>query len=250
MCRVRSRLQYIVVEYVDNDKPIIYVGDGGTRSIIVWNVQANEGYRVKLPRSSSTTCADSAAEDVFYLALIESANNFNYVYFTYLSSADMFKVRTKDLRKRVRPGRGAIVNVGRKPRKMVVLGSAYGSLMYFRVKGQNHLYSWDTKEGFLEENVMLVKYNVHVRAFSRIRITVIIIVQRSARVKNGKRDVQVKKSVDCRTITHVDVDNDGVLWELESNIEDFVTDAVGCYGASVILAPVFGRPVPLRADRK
>jgi len=39
---------------------------------------------------------------------------------------------------------------------MVVLGAAYGSVMYFRIKGTNHLYSWDTKESFLEENMKMV----------------------------------------------------------------------------------------------
>lgn len=153
ICRVRSRLQYLVVEYISNDKPIIYVGDGGTRSIIVWNVQANEGYRVKLPRSSTTSCTDSKLEDVFYLVLIENSN-INYIYFTYLSSSDLFKVRTSDLRKKINPK--CIVDVGRKPCKMILLGSAYGTVIYYRIKGLNHLYSWDTKESLLEENMMLV----------------------------------------------------------------------------------------------
>lgn len=145
----------MVVEYdnVNNDKPIIYVGDGGTRSIIVWNVQVNEGYRVKLPYSATTTCTDFSTEDVFYLVLIENFSS-NYLYFTYLSSTDMFKVRTKDLQKRINPK--CIIDVGRKPCKMVVLGAAYGSVMYFRIKGMNHLYSWDTKESFLEENMKVV----------------------------------------------------------------------------------------------
>lgn len=153
ICRVRSRLQYLVVEYISSDKPIIYIGDGGTRSIIVWNVQTNEGYRVKLPRSSTTSCTDSTMEDVFYLVLIENSN-VNYIYFTYLSSSDLFKVRTRDLRKKINPK--CVVDVGRKPCKMILLGSAYGTVVYFRIKGLNHLYSWDTKESLLEENMMLV----------------------------------------------------------------------------------------------
>lgn len=147
----------MTVEYVNNDKPIIYIGDGGTRSIIVWNVQANEGYKVKLPPSSVATCTDPSKEDVFYIFLIEHSNSSNnYIYFTYLSSTDMFKIRTNNLRKRINPK--CIVDVGRKPVKMVILGSAYGSVMYFRIKGSNNLYSWDTKYSLLEENLMLVNY--------------------------------------------------------------------------------------------
>lgn len=58
----------------------------------------------------------------------------------------------------------------------------------------------------------------------------------------------MKQSIDCRTITHIDVNNDGVLWELESNIEDFVDGTVGCYGASTILTPVFAQPKRICLD--
>lgn len=93
---------------------------------------------------------------------------------------------------------------------MVLLGVGYGSILYFRIKGQNHLFSWDTKQSFLEENFMMVR-----------------------------------KSKDCRTITHVDVDSQGILWVLESNIQDFIMNQVGCYGPSMILTPVFETPVPI-----
>lgn len=73
----------------------------------------------------------------------------------------MFKIRTKHLRKRIKPK--CIVDVGRKPVKMVILGSAYGSVMYFRIKGLNNLYSWDTKDSLLEENMMLVKYYTYLK---------------------------------------------------------------------------------------
>lgn len=96
---------------------------------------------------------------------------------------------------------------------MVFLGVGYGSVLYFRIKGQNHLYSWDTKQSFLEENFMVVR-----------------------------------KSRDCRLITHVDVDSEGVLWVLESNIQDFIVDHVGCYGPSIMLTPVFENPVPVMND--
>lgn len=66
----------------------------------------------------------------------------------------MFKVHTRDLRSRIDPR--CVVNIGRKPSEMVLLGSGYGSIIYFRIKGLNHLYSWDTNDGFLEENIMLV----------------------------------------------------------------------------------------------
>lgn len=96
---------------------------------------------------------------------------------------------------------------------MVFLGVGYGSILYFRVKGENHLYGWDTKQSFLEENFKIVR-----------------------------------KSKDCRKITHVDVDNDGVLWVLESNIQDFIAGQVGCYGPSMLLSPVFETPASVTND--
>lgn len=66
----------------------------------------------------------------------------------------MYRVHTRDLRRRINPS--CVVNIGRKPCKMLILGSGYGSIIYFRIKGLNHLYSWDTNDDFLEENIMLV----------------------------------------------------------------------------------------------
>lgn len=34
------------------------------------------------------------------------------------------------------------------------VGVGYGSVLYFRIKGQNDLYSWDTKHSCLGENFM------------------------------------------------------------------------------------------------
>jgi len=94
---------------------------------------------------------------------------------------------------------------------MVFVGVGYGSILYFRLQGQKNLYSWDTKLALLEENINMVR-----------------------------------KSRDCRVITHVDVDNDGTLWILESNIQDFISNQLGCYGPSILLTPVQDVPVPMK----
>lgn len=119
----------------------------------MWNVRAKEGYRVKLPRCSTVTSSWSDEEDHFFLVLIENQKS-NYIYYTYFSNNNMFKIYTRDLRKRINPK--CVVNIGRKPCKMVVLGSGYRSIIFFRITGLNNLYSWDTNDGFLEENMMLV----------------------------------------------------------------------------------------------
>lgn len=106
----QSRLQHLVVEYVSDTSTILYVSDGGMRSIIVWNVQSNEGYRVKLTNIVSHGCIDNLREDVFYMALVEQ-DTFNYIYFSYMSSPDLFRVKTRDLRKRLNPK--CFVNMGK-----------------------------------------------------------------------------------------------------------------------------------------
>ncbi|XP_050529171.1 uncharacterized protein LOC126898822 [Daktulosphaira vitifoliae] len=206
-CLSRSRLQYIVVEYLKESTTVLYIGDGGTRSIIVWYVESNEGYRIKLPHIVIQGCSELPHEDVFYIALIELCTG-NYLYFSYLSSSDLYRVRTKDLRRQMNPR--CIVNIGKKPCKMVFLGVGYETVLYFRIRGQNHLYSWDSRLSFLEENFMVVR-----------------------------------KSKDCRAITHVDVDNVGTLWVLESNIQDYLMGHVGCYGPNMMLGPVLGDPIPV-----
>lgn len=96
---------------------------------------------------------------------------------------------------------------------MVFVGVGYGSVLYFRLRDRKHLYVWDTKLDLLVENIMLVR-----------------------------------TSKDCRTITHVDVDNEGTLWALESNIEDFISDRTGCFGPSMLLSSVRDVPVPITND--
>lgn len=98
------------MEHVKEKTTILYAGDGGTRSIVVWNVQSNEGFRVKLPHSTVQGCAEDPQDDVFYMALVEQELG-NYIYFSYLSNQDIFRARTRDLRKRINPK--CIVNMGK-----------------------------------------------------------------------------------------------------------------------------------------
>lgn len=86
---------------------------------------------------------------------------------------------------------------------MVFLGVGYGSILYFRFRGENQLLCWDTTMSFLEENFKVVR-----------------------------------KNKDCRSVTHVDIDDDGILWVLESNIQDFIAEHVGSYGPSMMLTPI------------
>lgn len=91
---------------------VLYVGDGGTRSIIVWDVRKNVGNRVKLPHSIVESCTVDWHEDVFHVSLVEHDVG-NYVYFTYLSGQAVFRIRTKNLRNRKFISTKCIVNIGK-----------------------------------------------------------------------------------------------------------------------------------------
>lgn len=93
-----------------NAKIVLYIGDSGTRSIIVWNVEDNEGSRIKLPHTVVQGCMENSKDEIIYIALIELQTG-NYIYYTYLCSQNMFRTKLKDLRKRMSPG--CIVNLGK-----------------------------------------------------------------------------------------------------------------------------------------
>lgn len=57
--------------------------------------------------------------------------------------------------------------------------------------------------------------------------------------------MMARESKDCRIITHVNFDCGGVMWILESNIQDFVIDDVGCFGPSIMLMPVHDTPIAI-----
>lgn len=93
---------------------------------------------------------------------------------------------------------------------MAFIGVGYGTVLYFRIVGQNNMYSWDTKCQFVKQNFMVVL-----------------------------------KTKDSRMITHMDIDNEGVLWVMDSDIQDFMKDRVGLLGPNIILMPVTEDPAPI-----
>lgn len=108
----RSRYHYLAVEQVNGNETMLYVGDGSARSIYVWDVRKNIGSRVRLPRSIVQECKEDPREDVFHIALMEYDAG-NHIYFTYTSSQEVFRIKTKNLRNRKHINLKYIVNVGK-----------------------------------------------------------------------------------------------------------------------------------------
>ncbi|KAK5640865.1 hypothetical protein RI129_009412 [Pyrocoelia pectoralis] len=148
-----SRLQYVVCEYPrgNHEKPVIYISDAATRSILVYDVIANRGYRVVLPQVITNGCH---RRDILYMALVRKGCGNNYIIFTYLGAKRMFSIRTDHLR--TGSAHGRIVDLGLKPNNLVVLGTDTGSAIFFRYEGKPELYRWDANTCFKQENFLIV----------------------------------------------------------------------------------------------
>lgn len=125
-----SRLQYLAVDYAEDGQMYVYVSDAAAKSIIVYNVTADRGYRVVLP---SAVTAGVERRDVLYLVLVKKSCGTAVLYFTYLGSNKLFAIKAVNLRKGYT--NGAVVDVGPKQDKIVLLGTDNGYAIFFRVKG-------------------------------------------------------------------------------------------------------------------
>lgn len=157
-------------------------------------------YRVLLP---AAVAAGSSQNDVLYTSLIRKADGTSILYFTYLGSARMFSVKAQHLRKGL--GSGSVVDVGPKPngQPIVILGTDNASSMFLRYKGLNEIYLWNTDTNFKAANFL-----------------------------------EVQKGGECRLSTQVFPGEKRFMWTIESNFHDYVSNTVGCNGASVVIHPV------------
>ncbi|EFA08292.1 Protein yellow-like Protein [Tribolium castaneum] len=132
-----SRLQYIAVEYAPDGRPYAYVSDAATRSILVFDVAGNRGYRVVLPKA----VVGNGKRDVLYIALIQKGCGNNFIIFSYLSSPKVFSIRTDYLRAGCTAGK--ITDSGSKDGKIIILGTDLGTAVFFRYEGKPEVYRWD-----------------------------------------------------------------------------------------------------------
>ncbi|KAH8349947.1 hypothetical protein KR084_010052 [Drosophila pseudotakahashii] len=192
-----SRLQFIVVDYSKDNKPFVYVADAGARSILVYDITGNKSYRIVLPKATAPT------SDVLYVALTSKPDGTSTLFFSYLSSPRLYSIKGEYLR--VGQGAGSIIDVGPKPygKQAVLLGADGGTSLFFRYKGENDIYLWDSETCFKAANLQ-----------------------------------EVQRGGDCRLSTQVLPGHKRFMWALESNFHDFISDRTGCNGASIVLHPV------------
>jgi len=111
-CKAPSRYEYLLVERAKSHKTMLYVADGVTRSIVVWNVEDNVGSCIRLPHSVVQGCTKNPHDDVLHVVLVEHETK-NYVYFTFMSSQYVFRIWMTNLRNRKHTNPKYIVNFGK-----------------------------------------------------------------------------------------------------------------------------------------
>lgn len=130
---ISSRLQYMAVDYASDGQVYVYVSDAATRAIIVYNVTADSGYRVVLPRAVTSGAQN---RDALYLALVRKSCGSHILYFTYLGSNRVFAIKATNLR--AGNANGSIVEIAQKKNKIVFLGTDNGAAIFFRIKGEEN----------------------------------------------------------------------------------------------------------------
>lgn len=184
-----SRLQYVAVEYAPDGQAFAYVTDAATRSILIFDIYAAKGMRVVLPQQF---LADVPKKDVLYAALVTKGCGNTFLIFTYLSSINLYAIRTDYLRTGSADTR--IINVGPKSKKIVILGTDLGSALFFRYDGEQAIYRWDSNTPFDKSNFL-----------------------------------KIYTSPACLKSTHVFADLKRFrMRSLESNFPDFLQGTVGC----------------------
>ncbi|BET00512.1 Major royal jelly protein [Nesidiocoris tenuis] len=146
-----SRLQFIISDYSSKGSPYVYVTDAGTKKLIVWDVDANEGTAVPLPENCGT---EFTPRDVLYAVLVRKSKGNNKIYFTYRSGESMWSIETKYLQEERSMDKAEIV--AEKPAKMIILGTDDWNCIYFRYENNPDIYKWDSDARFMKEEFTLV----------------------------------------------------------------------------------------------
>lgn len=194
-----SRLQYLLVDYLSDGRAFAFITDAGMGAILVYDVMEEKGFRVVLPPIVSE---DTPAKDVLYVALLRKPEG-NVVLFTYLSSSKLFSMNEEHLING--QAVGTVVEIGTKPKPVVILGTDNGASVLFRYKGESDIYIWNSDTTFDETNFILVQ-----------------------------------KGNDCRLSTQVVPGFRKLMWSIESNFHDYVADTTGVMGPSMVVHPLVG----------
>ncbi|CAG9773979.1 unnamed protein product [Ceutorhynchus assimilis] len=148
-----SRLQYLVVDYNANGKPILLISDASLCSILVFDVAEGKGYRLVLPKAVA-----NCKRDVLYLCLMQKTSGSKFLIVTYLSGSRVFSINLEDIRRG--SAAGNIQDLGPKERKIVPVSTDGATRLFYRHEGESDIYKWDAdSELFCEGNLVYKEDN-------------------------------------------------------------------------------------------
>ncbi|XP_022205647.1 major royal jelly protein 3 isoform X2 [Nilaparvata lugens] len=186
-----SRLQYLVVDFSADGNCFLYISDAAAKAIIVYDLAADKGFRVVLPKIVTAGC--NSKRDVLYLALARKCDGSSSLYFTYLSGQRMFSIDTQYLQ--CGDPQAKVDDCGPKPGRLIILGTDNGAAIFFRYEGLGDVYRWDANTCFHSNNFVAVH----------------------------------RTCESCLLATHVAADyRRDQMRLLESNFPDFLKGCVGC----------------------
>lgn len=147
-----SRLQYVIADYRPHDsRAFIYVTDAANNAILVYDVSSGHGYRLALPEDIT---GSKRMRDTLQPALIQLPDGASGLVFSYLGSDKMYSLRSDHLQNGCYNGK--IEELGKKPDRMIILGTDNGSNMFFRYEGKPAIYKWDALTTFCSENFLTI----------------------------------------------------------------------------------------------
>ncbi|VVC45641.1 Six-bladed beta-propeller, TolB-like,Major royal jelly protein/protein yellow [Cinara cedri] len=222
-----SVLQSILVDQSTGAGMFVYVSDAGTGNVIVYNVCCDRSFKVYVP------AGQCGRRGMMYMAMArvdvtdEAAGGGPVrqlrLYVTYGMSCNMMYVPVHAMDETTVSL--ATVITGRKPSKMIVLGTDRGSVIYFRTGDNGDVLSWDVNTPLRAENFRYV-------------------------LRSQKSRVPFMVTAGLL----------GYPWYVESNFADFFAGDIGCLGVSTRIRqlqrpvenddfrPACGAAVPVPCD--
>lgn len=193
-------LQRIVTARTASGCHYAFVSDAGRRALVVLDTIAGTQWCVKLPERTEVVPAASArGRDALYLVPLRTADGRAMLYATFMYGCRMFAV---DLNGPDRPP-STVIEVGRKPFRIAVLGSDGACRMYFRRPAETDVWSWDVNDPFRPSGFRLAS-----------------------------------RGLDCRVPAHVAPGFGDMTYVLATNLEDYATNCTGSMGAFTVLRPL------------
>lgn len=201
---INSCLQYIVMFRSRSAQGGYYafVSDASRSSVLVLNTDTGVQWSMEFPERSGVQ------RDVMFVVVLRTSGGRAALYVTFLSGCRVFMVDLEHVDQcTATSSRPPIVEAGRKPYRITVIGSDTGSRMYFRRPTENEIWLWDANSLFHRSNF-----------------------------------VQVSKGRDCRAPVHVVPGYGGFVFVLRNNFADYVRNTTGSMGAYTIIQPVVVLP--------